>query len=119
MTKSKPTPDEIEPEIELKELTELGPAADPRKAASSREKQKLAEEQRKLDLVVVMSSPAGRRVMAEILRSSTIDELAFTLDAKQTAFNLGRQYTGEVLRSRMRRDCRELVRLMEDEEIDG
>jgi hypothetical protein len=117
MSKDKPTPDEVEPEIEPSEITELGQLADTKKVKTEREKQKLAELQRTLDLQAVMATPAGRRFVLTVLESTGVDLVAFNMNAKVTSYNLGLQHPGEVLRARMRRDCLELMRLMEDEEM--
>lgn len=107
--------DALEPEIEPAEHTKQGPLADAKLVKADREKAELRKLQVSADIKAVMGTSAGRRFVARVLESTGIQLTAFVPNSKQTAFNLGAQQVGEQLTADLRRECIDLMRLMEDE----
>jgi len=103
-------------ESALEDLTKSGPLADEKKVKKSRDKRTLAELQMAKDLEFVMNTQQGRRFVASILKYTNIGQLAFKSTDRETCHALGAQLVGEWLKERLRLDCLEDMRLMEDEE---
>lgn len=95
---------------------ELGETANEAKVEKGRRKDKLRGAQWKRDLVIVMGTPEGRRVFAEVFRLCEDDKIAFMGTERHTNFVLGQQSVGNALKNSMKKHCLHLLRRMEDEE---
>ena len=101
---------------EPRELTEIGETADPVKVQRARVKDKLRLEREDSDVRHVMSTSAGRRFVAMLLRDSKFGSVGLRADDRMTLFALGELNAAHRLVSRLRRICLPLLRQMEDEE---
>lgn len=104
---------------ELNEVTKLGELADDAKIGKLRDREKLAVTQGAADIVRVMETPWGRRVIASIIKKCRVGEIPFYDSDRNTVFALGNQNIGHWLVARLREDCIGLMREMEDEERDA
>ena len=98
---------------------DLGETADPEVQEEQREKLKLTQVQFDADLAWLLSSAAGRRVAASILRECKVGSVPFHPDERFQTFCLGQLNVGHWLLAHMKRVDVDGVRLMEDEEKDS
>lgn len=88
-------------------LAELGPAANEKAAARSKDRAKRQQQQEDLDLVSVMSTPAGRRFVWRALAEFRLYQTSFTGNST-TFYNEGMRAAGLWLLDHVMRVCPEL-----------
>ena len=101
-----------------REKPELGELADPAKQQSSRERAKLKALQVAADWDYVLGTPAGRRVIAGVLRQCGVGSVPFHDNDRYQTFLLGQMNIGNLILATARKASLEKVRWMEDEERD-
>jgi len=100
----------------MSEITQIGPLGDEAKVGKLRDKDKLAKEQEKADITAVMETASGRRFISWLLRQCELGSVAFYETDRISNFILGHQNVGHKVVAELRRNCLDMVRLMEDEE---
>jgi len=100
--------------LEPRGITSIGALEDAELIQADRDKLKVRLSQEESDFGYVMSTPAGRRFVAEILLRCHHDP-NHNESHSYSSFILGQQVIGHWLESRLRDYCLDAMRLMEDE----
>jgi hypothetical protein len=99
------------------DITEIGPLGDEAKVNKRRKAVDLAKEQEQADIIAVMSTPHGRSFVAWLLREGEAGSVSFYETDRITAFMLGQQNMANKVIAKAREHCLQLLRLMEDEDL--